>query len=731
MNLDRFHSFVTALTNIDNTDEYIAQDSTGKFTRVSKDQKQNKNLNTEQIAARGQDCLDLIANTTASFSKKAELYAQLSNALSNYSNRVYKHKNILEKIGWWFGFSAASEKKLYAESKQSAAQAGVLTEQNEKVQKAASELIKRVEARKHPLQQEKLFYASILDSTPISMPELEELRSVDVIQWMRGHLTEYRAHLEKSGSSRERIEKLDKIIGEFEDLGLFQSLEILKVARAKVKQTAGQLKSFLIDRVYPPYTSDWMLSEIQDRVNALKKPGDEVAIPGGYEGSEIGHSAVFTIRREDDKDGKKSYCLTIINTGEGSNQYDQDLIEQVKAKPPHEQEKIRARLTESSKLPPAQQLLTLAELGLRVSLTDREWRNIPEQAVNMPLIKLLVESRSEKNMEAVHKKVSDYLKQFNVSEKRGETHKAQYKATCGMKALTSWFHQRMGDTLWRDFKAFYTEREVARVPELKESYRGKFQTKGKEILTKRKGKLERAKASLLTPKPIVIAQPSTQQSQNPFMYFGIDQNHVQRQDIHLALRQFEAIEKKPILSWLFSSAKHYESSPGTLGRAAFTKVFNELNNLSENWVDTADNKSKIETVKTLLSYAMCMMEAQEGNPQAKRGYQLIKLHEFARKADRFLKFENKDRAIPKQAQEMMQSLYALTGKSSDQFYSPDELWNVSDDKLKEITTNLTHAIEGSKWWKQWNRFLTETEAGSNIESYAVLKSELQDSRISG
>ena len=482
MDIFHFNNFVEKLQHIDQSQDYISQDSSGKFTVVTKD---HKTLNTSQIADLGEKCLNLIQATSASYIKKSEMYQQLKNALRDYNQRVYNHKNIFLRIASWFGICSKAERKLQTEISDATDLAKEFKFKDESVKKVIREIRNREFKIKPEMFSEKFFYASVLDSTSVRFSELEGLSTTAVVSWMKDYLVKYKADLQESGIL---TDQLDSIINEFTDLEIFSNVaNALSVIKASNEEYFSSIITFM---------KDWLVQEILDRIHGLKNPQDEVALIGGSRKKTGGHGVVYVIRFEKEIEGKKLYSFTIVNTGGGAK------IDNEK----NDSEKKIGNMTDKQEAPKG--ILQLLEemqkklesllqkvsgTDLRVFGSDRVWSPILQNDINEKFILQLIEGRDGASMDDVNSRIATFFQELNILETKGTTHKLQNKGVCAVKSITCWLHQRMGDQLWRDFKVYYTEKELGKIDEIQEKYRETFAEEGKKIVQKRTMKQQRAR----------------------------------------------------------------------------------------------------------------------------------------------------------------------------------------------------------------------------------------------
>ncbi len=94
---------------------------------------------------------------------------------------------------------------------------------------------------------------------------------------------------------------------------------------------------------------------------------------------------------------------------------------------------------------------------------------------------------------------------FSLSE-RG--HKLQKKGNCATKCVTLWLHERLGESLYRRFKTYITEKELEKLNEVKQDYSNtketflnlntieQMQKEGEKVLKKRQAKVIKAEEEL-------------------------------------------------------------------------------------------------------------------------------------------------------------------------------------------------------------------------------------------
>lgn len=454
MELHSLNSLVQSLKGIDKTKNYLAV-SEGRFYQV--ESQSNKNLNTSKIAALGKEALETLERTKMTYSAKALHYEGFSESLSHYLDRVYRHKNIWQKIVWWIGCASKGEKELWAACKRSNKIAGQLRLQD----KTAKDLIKRSndlftkECLNKPKKQLKLLYMGLFDSSTLKIDKLEGIDPRVASTWLLDHLEAYRKEM---NANHPQAKLVDKVILEFKlhnDL-LFAAYE--SSATCALRRSAGL------------NMEHWTFQEILGELLSLKTPGDEVTLGGGYrsykESEKFGHSVQYVVKLEEDE----SYSLTFVNTGEGGLEESEPLNKK------------------ENSLPGALD---------RDPIKDNVWTGIPKEALTEEFVAILMKRRLHlipSCMADIKREIVNYLRRFpSVKLGKGREHKLQMKGSCTVKSLTSWLHERLDDPLWRDFKAFYTKLEIQKLDRLAEQIpdpkkRAVFVKEGRRILQKRHAK---------------------------------------------------------------------------------------------------------------------------------------------------------------------------------------------------------------------------------------------------
>ena len=462
MELTEVQSLVQSLKDIDQSNSYVAF-SGGRFYRVAS--KGDKNLDTAKIAEFGKEAFETLKNAPLSYSEKAKLCEDFSVSLKQCVDRVYKHKTVWQKIASWFGFVSQGEKELSDVAGQSKKTARELRSQD----RFAKEIVKdgcatfQQKLQADQQSQLKLLYMGIFDSSPLKIDSLDGTDALYASLWLLEHLMAYR---EEIGDTHPHAPIVDEAILEF------QRHNDLLYAE---KQSAASLPTALTLFFGSLNMEDWTIHEILGSLHNLKKTGDEVTIGGGYRSYinavEVGHSVQYVFKLENEG----SYSLTFVNTGEGMVYH-----------PP-----IQSQLKEMWNF------MWGKENVVRAHVKDDVWSGIPKEALTEELVRLLTKRDIHpipSRMADIVQDVSNYFSRFpSVQLNKGRDHKLQKKGSCAVKSLTSWLHERLGDQIWRDFKTFFTKREMQKIDRLAEQIpdpakREIFKKEGYRLMEKREGK---------------------------------------------------------------------------------------------------------------------------------------------------------------------------------------------------------------------------------------------------
>lgn len=488
MDLFAVNNFIETFQKIDEGHAYIAS-ANGRVYRVAN--KESKNLKTADIAALGQDALNTLRDLHTSYSAKAASCEKLGQSLQACVNRVYGHKNFWQKVAWWLGITSIAwmlgmdshgERELRNACNETKNLAENLRTQdsNAKETVQTNTTLFTDKLNRDLKAQLQLLYMGVFDSSPLEIKELDGIDPRYASLWLLKHLQNYQ---QKIGPEKAYAATVDSAIQEFQvhnDLlfAEFEENDAFTSAWTGLK------------------IEDWTIHEILGQFLNLKNPGDEVTIGGGYrrsKDSNLGHSVQYVFRKENDG----FYSLTFVNTGEG--------IEY-------------SALLQDSLYATWNAIWGNSHLD-RIHLKDDVWMGIPREALTAEFVTILVEKRMKQIptcMAEIKQDVSNYLRRFpSLREGKGREHKIQKKGSCTVKSLASWLHERLGDHIWRDFKAFYTSQEMQKLDYLTEQIpnsqtRETFKSEGQRIIQKREKKkiqyFEQASRDASLQKPSRVTQ---------------------------------------------------------------------------------------------------------------------------------------------------------------------------------------------------------------------------------
>lgn len=437
MDFKELNSFTAALSGIDKCNGYIVQRSGLFFVADSKQDK----LNTSAIEKRARQAIALISRTSMNYETKALYYSDMAQGLKDYIGRVYTHKSILEKIGWWFGMCSETEKALYKEYKQcwrNAAKFGGI-DRDIKVAYRPEEVHLARDIRL------KLAYMSVMDASRLRIPTLCGIRPHQASSWMLEELKAWRATFVENHPD---IKNVDAAIEK-----MSQAVSVALIEDRALSTSQSPLLARENERV-----REWLEQELLWNITMLPA-GKSFTFNGGYAqidrvATYAGHSVQYRFVANSDN----TWTLTFLNSGEGAE--------------------ISAIAKEEKKGSLWQAITgSFFEDGLKekndrgqVRIVDDVWEHIPYDAINREFIQLLLKYRINKDptsMATIRREVSAYLAKYHVGYSTSKSdHKAQRQGTCTVKSLTLWMRKELGNRLWHDFKYFYTERQVEKLDDL-------------------------------------------------------------------------------------------------------------------------------------------------------------------------------------------------------------------------------------------------------------------------
>lgn len=430
MNIESIKSFAATLSDIDHTKNYVAFRG-GNFCLVA-EKSAKGDINTQMVAQLGQEALRELEKSSRVFFEKAHALQDLAQGLESYLRRLYQHKNTFERLLHFVGISSSSERTIQ--------KTAALLKKNALLQKKVEESWRAERAtvdqqitsydkfcstqllsNKNQEIAFKLFTHSVLDSSKVQLPKKyrKGLKGTYARKFMLEHLRKYVAAI---GPKHPFSATVKKVLREFE--ANTRISHALYLSRPRISSWTKRRNLF------HPFMLDWTMQQVLHSIAALKNPGEQFAIQGGYLTRSRGHSVQYVFMLEN----SGAYKFTIVNTGAGADRI-----------PP----------SSSSKSP-------------RMRTEDQAWSHIPKSALNADFIHLLFSPRlynGAHNMAKVKKAIIKHFRNYpTVRSSRGRNHKLQGYGSCTVKSLASWLHGRMKEPVWRSFKVFYTQNELKKLP---------------------------------------------------------------------------------------------------------------------------------------------------------------------------------------------------------------------------------------------------------------------------
>lgn len=266
--------FSIALSDIDKSSLYIHQYGKG-FVRL---QSKSEKLKSADVCSHAQQAIELLQNTQMREEQAALWYEDLAKGINAYCNRLYKHKNIFQKIAWWFGIVSSEERSLYTKYYTCKRRIKAPLGYNLLLNCAA------------PIDNDVRFaYMSIMDSTKVKIPALDEAGQMNALCWMQERLEHYRESRSINSFNQRKIDR----------------------AIAKIKQ-AKEVAAFSVDNI------DALSHKVSAEIRMLRSH-DSFTFNGGYQqwhgiGHECGHSVQYRFVAQNND----SVTLTFLNSGEGA-----------------------------------------------------------------------------------------------------------------------------------------------------------------------------------------------------------------------------------------------------------------------------------------------------------------------------------------------------------------------------------------------------------------------------
>jgi hypothetical protein len=232
--------------------------------------------------------------------------------------------------------------------------------------------------------------------------------------WMLEHLRAYRDQL----TDPAKQQQIDRLIHDYEKQEKYANI----IQHANIINSINNL-GLPVDEFQELTVKEWLVKEIWVDIQKLQ-PGERVVVQGGYaqyRTDEAGHAVEYVIERQ--TNGKLSF--TIINTGEGV-------------------------------------VLVWDRIGFKYKVYDCVWKDIEPDQMNEAFLEQLFEPRffsgSRTDMATIISSVDVALQK---KADRGRLHNIQQQRSCVLKSLVSSIHERLPPATFWEFKAFYTERELA------------------------------------------------------------------------------------------------------------------------------------------------------------------------------------------------------------------------------------------------------------------------------
>ncbi len=247
-----------------------------------------------------------------------------------------------------------------------------------------------------------------------------------------------------------------------------QALEELFFALKVELATAAAFSAFEIYK-YPPHEPlRRVANKIIDKLTTLspaeEESGPSMVLLGGYGGnnSKEGHGTTYQIQK--DKQGKFSF--KVINTGDAANKfYVMHMITQKKVKESEVHELVE--LINNNKRNIYDWVLSDVNLNSPWFFIDLAHQKYAASCINsMSRLLVLINHNAKKSFK-------DLAKVFS-----GRGHKLQRKGNCSAKSISVWLHDRLGESLYRRFKVFMTEKELKLLAQLKEDFPDALKTVG-------------------------------------------------------------------------------------------------------------------------------------------------------------------------------------------------------------------------------------------------------------
>lgn len=433
--------------------------------------KQEKStLKTVDIAIIAEGCFQCYRDAKGlSVQRRHELMTEITSKIKVYEDRVFKSKSFWQKIGWVFGCISDGEKHLRRITKQVETEKTTYAKSLEEFEKIGKIHERRV-ARNSLTNEMKQASMKLLEGTNYS-----EFEGFAQSGGIKSYIEDLEAFRETLGPTP-LLNKVNHTIKLLNEAYSFANLYESAATAAKIPAEVSIPRKNIIDELQ---------SRIVEKIEHLHekgKVGDQVIFPGGYQNIDGkgriigGHSVIYRIVKTD----QDKCALTIINTGEGSNEaFDWNNT-----------------------------VLAFTGTG-RVNVVDVLYENIPFTKLDQNFVKAIADPIFEAKVNEPMKRVEgavdrvlapDTSVMFKDSAKvqkgSGRKHKSQTTGSCSFKSVSSFIHENLGND-YQSFKVFVTQRELKRVEGLKTKVKSQtnqanlagISANGQKILSHRQKKL--------------------------------------------------------------------------------------------------------------------------------------------------------------------------------------------------------------------------------------------------
>lgn len=180
----------------------------------------------------------------------------------------------------------------------------------------------------------------------------------------------------------------------------------------------------------------------------------------------------------------------------------------------------------------------------------------------------------------------------------------------------------------------------------------------------------------------------------------------------------------------YSESGWWVSNLGTLARGSYASIYNQLEEASNGTLDAkgSDDFAKLLTLANYFMESKATAKPKSASEvaarrEAKVAVQLLELHDFVRKTERYLQYNDAlDATAKTKLVDLYNKLGITTSPASTYIFSKDEIkqWNV--DKLERVMNEIVTTIEENKWHENWDEFVKAEDF--NIQPYDSLVEEL-------